>query len=63
MSVPDEYSTWCEFDNCGSYNVNGYCEACLVNFFNWLNKNKRKLTEDNFDDLKEEFVKDEESAP
>lgn len=55
MSVPDENSIWCEFKDCSLYNVSGYCELCLVKFFNWLFKNKHKLTEENFDELKEEF--------
>jgi len=55
MSVPDEYSTYCDFE-CGSYNVRGYCEHCLVEFFNWIKKTRKTLTEDNFEDLMEEFA-------
>ena len=58
MSVPDEHSVWCEFVDCGIYNVNGYCEFHLVEFFNWLVKNNHKLTEDNWDELKEGFEKE-----
>ncbi len=58
MSVPDEYSTWCDFEGCDLYNVIGYCEGHLVEFFNWLVKNNHKLTEDNWDDLKGDFEKE-----
>lgn len=52
MSVPDEYSTYCDF-NCGGYNVDGYCEDCLARFINWLIKNKQKpnLDWEKLDDL------------
>ncbi len=55
MSIADEYSVYCKHPSCGIYNVDGYCASHLVEFFNWLKKKKVKLTEDNFEDLWEEF--------
>jgi hypothetical protein len=57
MSPPDEYSTFCEGEVCGMYNVRGYCEGCLIKFFNYLMKKRiGKLSYDNFDELWDEFI-------
>jgi len=59
MSVPTEYSTYCRKNDCGSYNVDGYCQYHLVRFFNWLKKGKLELTDDNYEKLWEEFEKND----
>ena len=51
MSVPDFDSIYCNKEDCGVYNVLGYCEYHIVSFFNWLNLHKLELTTDNFDTL------------
>jgi len=55
MSVPDEYSTYCRKSDCETYNVEGYCKTCIVDFFIWCSTKRLELTTENFDKLWAEF--------
>lgn len=56
MALPGEDSTFCRC-GCGVYNVEGYDEGCLSNFINFiLKKGVKEISEDDFNDLWNEFI-------